>query len=177
MRYWFIRISLLVCLAAPLAGQTDEWRRYKNEGGNFSVLMPVEPQDIPNGDQGAQVSHTILAISGSIGYTVVYVISKAEQPVDEATFKIYRDGFIEDLPNWNCNLVTENPPSPALPGYVGHWYRMNCHGEKQKQTFIGNLYWGKHYAYAVMTIFPTAPSDPPAAKKFGDSFSVLDATK
>ncbi len=80
MRYWFIRMSLLVCLAAPLAGETDEWRRYKNEGGNFSVLMPVEPKESVNGDQGAQPSHTIQAISASIGYTVVYVITKAASP-------------------------------------------------------------------------------------------------
>ena len=39
------------------------------------------------------------------------------------------------------------------------------------------MYWGKHYAYAVLTMFSTAPSDPPTAKKFSDSFSVLDASK
>jgi hypothetical protein len=37
------------------------------------------------------------------------------------------------------------------------------------------LYWGKHYAYAVFALFPPAPTDPPTAKKFFDSFSVFDA--
>jgi hypothetical protein len=175
MLYWLLRISLLVSLAAPVAGQTDEWHRYKNDAGNFSVLMPVEPKESVIDEPNGQSSHTIQAISGSVGYTVVYVITKAEQTVDEATFKAYRDAFLKGLPN--CDLVTEDPASPAVRGYVGHWYRMNCSVQDKKLSFVGNLYWGKHYAYAVLTMFATEPSDPPMARKFTDSFFVLDASK
>ncbi|HEY6306461.1 MAG TPA: hypothetical protein VI488_08415 [Candidatus Angelobacter sp.] len=176
MRYWFIHISLLVCLTASFAGQTDSWHRYTNTNGNFSVLMPVEPQESVNGErENASASHTIQAVSGSVAYTVVYVTMNSEQKVDEVTFKVYRDAFMKGLPQ--CDLVTEDVASPAVQGYVGHWYRMNCRIGDKKVSFVGNLYWGKHYAYAVLTMFPTAPSDPPATRQFADSFSVIDASK
>jgi hypothetical protein len=54
---------------------------------------------------------------------------------------------------------------------------MNCVISEKKMTFVGNLYWGRHYAYAVMVIFQSAPSDPPATQKFMDSFAVIDASK
>jgi hypothetical protein len=175
MRSWLTCTLLLVGVAVPFAGQTNEWHRYNNQAGNFSVLMPIEPQDSPNGDQAEQVSHTVQAISGSIGYTVVYVISNAEQPVDEATFNIYRDAFLKGLPN--CERITEDAASPAVQGYIGHWYRMSCNVSGQKLSFVGNLYWGKHYAYAVLAMFPTESSDPATAKKFTSSFAVLDPSK
>ena len=174
-RNWFIQISLLVCLAAPLAGQTDEWRKYKNDAGNFSVLLPGEPKDSLNGDQSAGVSHLIQYISGSLSYAVVYVITEAEQRVDEDTFKLYRDSFFKSLTT--CDVLSEDPPAPPVRGYVGRSYHLNCNIHDVKQTFIGNLYWGKHYSYIVMGIFPTGPSIPPEVKKFNDSFAVLDASK
>jgi len=174
MRYWVLTIFLLACLAAPFAGQTNQWQRYRNDGGNFSVLILGDPKEVVNGE-GAQASHTIQSISGSVGYTVVYVANPAEQPVDEPTFKIYRDAFLKGLPQ--CNLAKEDAVSRPLAGYIGRWYRMNCDVSGQKMSFTGNLYWGKHYAYAVLAMFPTAPTDPPESAKFYDSFSVLDGSK
>ena len=173
MRHLFARILIVVCLAAPFAGQAEQWQRYKNAEGNFSVLMPGTPKDSPNGDQSAQISHTIQAISGSIGYTVVYVVNKADQPVNEATYKIYRDAFLKGLPN--CKLVTENPASPAMRGYIGRWYRMKCQVQDKDMTFVGNLYWGRRHAYAVLTMFQTAPSEPATGARFINSFTALDA--
>ena len=43
-----LRVLLLLCVAAPIAGQTDEWKRYQNAEGNFSVLFPTEPTDTKN---------------------------------------------------------------------------------------------------------------------------------
>jgi hypothetical protein len=178
MRTWFLRVFVLICapacLALPLAGQSDQWHTYKNAAGNFSVLMPAEPQET-TGSEPSQTSHTIQAISNSIGYTVVYVIIPGEQVVDEPTYRVYRDAFMKSLPN--CELVTETDPSNVVRGYVGHWYRMNCLVKGSKFTFVGNLYWGKHYAYAVLAMFPTAPSTPPTATKFTDSFAVIDPAK
>jgi hypothetical protein len=54
---------------------------------------------------------------------------------------------------------------------------MNCDVRTQKMSFVGNLYWGKHYAYAVLAMFPTAAADPPEAGKFCNSFSVLGGSK
>jgi hypothetical protein len=175
VRHLFVYTLLLVCLSVPFAGQADQWSKYSNQEGNFSVLLPVTPSDTPNGDQNAPLSHTIQALSGGISYTIVYVVTKPEQPVDEATFKIYRDSFLKGLPN--CDLLREDPASPALSGFVGHWYRLNCTVQNQKLSMIGNLYWGKHHAYAVLTMFATAASDPPNARKFSNSFAVLDTGK
>jgi hypothetical protein len=175
MRSGFIRIALLVCLTASLAGQINEWRNYRNVNGNFSALMPGEPKETESTDTDGATTHTIQAISDSVVYVVIYVAAPSEQPVNEATFNVYRDAFLKGLPN--CDLVKEDAPSTAFPQHVGHWYRLNCTVDGQKYTFVGNLYWGKHRAYAVLSMFTSAPSDPPPAKKFIDSFAVIDADK
>src|SRR5262249_6138747 len=148
MRYSLACALLIACVAVPFAGQADEWHRYKNTVGNFSVLVPVEPQDSVNPASEGQVSHTIQALHGGIGYTIVFVAMSAAAPVDDATFKVYRDSFMKGLPN--CEMATEAAAAPAIQGYIGHWYRMNCVAQNKKLTFTGNLYWGKHYAYAVL---------------------------
>jgi|SRR5579864_2338008 len=174
MRYWVLALFLLTCLVAPFAGQNDQWQRYRNEGGNFSVMILGDPKESVNGE-GAQASHTIQSISGTVGYTVVYVANPVEQKVDDATFKVYRDAFLQGLPQ--CTLAKEDASSHPLSGYIGRWYRMNCDIGSQKMSFIGNLYWGRHYAYAVLAMFSTASADPPEAGKFYNSFSVLDGSK
>src|SRR5579864_1924653 len=165
---------LLLCLAGSLAGQNEDWHRYSNDAGNFSVLVPAQPQESVNPGSGTE-THTIQTIANRVGYTVVYVLNTSDQKVDEPTFNIYRDAFIRSLPN--CQKPTESAASPAIPGYIGRWYRFNCRVGEKPQTFIGNLYWGRRYAYAVIVIFETSPSDPPNAKKFTDSFAVLDAAR
>jgi hypothetical protein len=163
-------VLLLACLVGSLAGQNDTWHRYRNDGGNFSVLMPVDPKESSTTAQGdVPSSHTIQAITDGVGYTVIYVAHSEEQKVDEATFRVYRDSFMKGLPS--CEQVTESAASPAAPGYVGQWYRMTCVVSGKKMVFMGNLYWGKRYAYAVMVIFGAAASDPPSATKFTGSFT------
>jgi hypothetical protein len=173
-----LRLFVLLCLAAPIAGQSagqsDEWKRYKNVDGNFSVLFPVEPTDTVNGAEGGAQSHTILALQTPVGYMVVYAAIPGELPVDDATFEEYKDGVFKALPD--CKVVTAAEGAPALRGYIGHWYRLSCKMENTEMTIIGNLYWGKHHSYAVMATYPTA-SEPTTVKKFTDSFSVIDASK
>ena len=48
----------------------------------------------------------------------------------------------------------EQAPAPALEGYIGHWYQLSCAMPNVKVAIEGNLYWGKHYAYAVMVMYP-----------------------
>jgi hypothetical protein len=165
-------LLLLACLVGPLAGQNEEWHRYKNDTGNFSALMPVQPTETTTpGDGGSSGSHTVMALVGGVGYTVIYVTADSDQTVDEATYNVYRDSFMKGLPN--CRQESERAASPALAGYIGRWYRLNCTVENKPMTFVGDLYWGKRYAYAVMVIFSGSPSDPPGTRKFTDSFDVL----
>jgi hypothetical protein len=175
MGHWILRVLLLACLAAPVAGQATEWHTYKSDDGNFSALFPLEPKETVNTTENAPPSHTFLAMSGTTGYTVVYVFTKSEQSVDDANFKAYRDGVLGSLPG--CNGVTENPAAPAVRGYIGHSYRMNCIFSDVKMSVVGNLYWGKHYGYAALVIFPVAASDPPTVTRFTNSFSVIDSGK
>lgn len=170
MRHPLARLMLLVCLAVSLAGQSSDWHTYRNTDGNFSVLLPGEPKDSVSGD-----AHTIQSIVGSVGYTIVYVKLPGEQAVDEANYQLYKEGFLKELPG--CDVASELPASPVLTGYIGRYYRMNCLVSNTKMTFVGNLYWGKHYGYAVFGMFGTAPSDPPGAKAFVDSFSLIDSSK
>jgi hypothetical protein len=178
MRNLAVRLALLLCLAAPIlgqgAGQTDEWKRYNNVDGNFSVLFPVEPTDTLNGEQGEVRSHTLLALERPYAYTVVYTVMTREQTVDDATYEVFKDAVFKELPK--CSVVTVGAVSPAIPGYIGHWYRLSCDMPNSALTMTGNLYWGRHYAYAVMAMFPTAP-DGPTVRKFTDSFSVTDTSK
>ena len=77
----------------------------------------------------------------------------------------------------NCEVGKEGPPRPAIQGYIGHSYRLDCDISGNKVITIGSLYWGKHYAYAVMVMFPANVPEPAAVKKFMDSFSVGSASE
>jgi len=46
-----------------------------------------------------------------------------------------------------------------------------------KVTILGNLYWGKHYAYAVMVMFPASAAAPQTTNKFLQSFGIIDQGK
>lgn len=175
MRHNLLRLSLLICLTASLTGQTAPWQKYRNVAGNFAVLLPVEPKETTTGDTPATTSHTIQAIAEAVSYTIVYVTLDEEQEVTEANYKTYKEGVLKELST--CTVLDEQPAAPAIPGYIGRWYRMNCDISNTKLTFVGNLYWGKHYAYAVLGMFATAPTDPPSIKKFVNSFGVIDASK
>jgi hypothetical protein len=167
VRNRILRLSLPLCLALLVSAQTDGWKDYKNTDGNFHVLFPGEPKDTVNPAQEPIHSHTLLVIYNKSGYTVIYATQSAEQPVDEATFDIYKKGVLQELPK--CEVAKDQPAAPAIQGYVGHWYRLNCEGFNA----AGNLYWGKNYAYAVLVVFPANVEMPVDTKRFLDSFSVL----
>jgi hypothetical protein len=168
-----LRVLLLLCLAAPLAGQTDEWKSYKNSEGNFSVLFPTEPTDTINKSEEGIQSHTLLATMRPVVYTVIYAAMTKEQPVNDATYDTFKDAVFKELPK--CTVITDKASSPAIQGYISHQYRLNC-ALNVTVTIVGNLYWGKHYSYAVMVMF-TTPPDPPSIKEFTDSFEITDTSK
>ncbi|HEY1527780.1 MAG TPA: hypothetical protein VGH51_16225 [Candidatus Angelobacter sp.] len=175
MRRLLSGFGLLLLLASPLAGQTNPWKQYKNAEGNFTVLFSGDPTDTPNSAAGGVRSHTLMAKDGGALYTVVYTSMDSDQKVDEATFVVFKDAVFRELPK--CDLISEHPPAPGLGGYIGHWYRLSCE-MPNKITIVGNLYWGKRYAYAVMAMFPADTAEPTKLiKTFVDSFAVLDPGK
>jgi hypothetical protein len=79
----------------------------------------------------------------------------------------------KELPK--CTVMTDKAGSPAVQGYISRQYRLSCE-MGATVTIVGNLYWGKHYSYAVMVMFAT-PSDPPTISKFTNSFEITDTSK
>jgi hypothetical protein len=176
MRKLLSSILMLLLAAGPLVAQTGEWRQYKNANGNFTVLFPGEPGDTVNKTEEGAQSHTLLAREGTALYTVVYTVMTSEQKVDNVTFQAFKNGVFKELPK--CEAGAEQPASPVLAGYIGHAYRLSCDMPNAKVTIVGNLYWGKHYAFAVMTMFPASVAEPTATEnKFTESFAVIDATR
>jgi hypothetical protein len=169
--------TLILLLAAGLlAAQTGEWKRYKNTDGNFTILFPGEPQDTVNKAEEGMQSHTLLARENQAYYTVIYTVMTSEQKVDDATYQTFKAGVFKELPK--CEAGAEQPVSPALKGYIGHAYRLSCDMPNARVTVVGNLYWGKHYAFAVMTMFPASAAEPTATEKnFAESFDVIDAAR
>ena len=164
--------ALLLLLAATLTGQTGEWKRYRNVDGNFTVLFPGEPTDTVNKTGNESQSHNLMVQTASGFYLVVYVTNTAAQPVDEATFRVYRDSFLQGLPQ--CTMDSEKAANPAVAALIGRWYRLTCNESGTKVAMEGNLYWGKHYAYAVLVMNSITAPQPEGEQKFLDSFSMID---
>lgn len=176
MRRFSLCCSLLALLALPVSGQNDAWKKYDNAAGNFSVLLPAEPQDtaLPGGPAGIQ-ARVLVAQDNGVRFTVISASFTQEQPVDDANYKEYKAGVLSKLPN--CEVGAEQQPSPALTGYLGHWYKLNCNASNNKITVEGNLYWGKHHSYAVLALFAAGAEEPAGVKKFTSSFALLNSGK
>ena len=163
MRNLLLRPWLLLFVAVAFTGQTSDWKTYKNTEGNFAVLFPGNPEDsINKTDSGAQ-SHTLMAPTKAGVYTVIYTTMAAEQPVNDVTYQTFKKAVFQELPK--CDVEREQAPAPALEGYIGHWYQLSCAMPNVKVAIEGNLYWGKHYAYAVMVMYPMTGSQPEGAQK------------
>ena len=176
MRSLLSVVLILSLAAAPLAAQTREWKRYKNADGNFTALFPGEPADSVNKTEAGAQSHTLLAQEAGAVYTVVYTLMSSEQTVDEATFQVFKNAVFKELPK--CEAGAEQPASPAVEGYIGRSYRLSCDMPNARVAIVGNLYWGKHYAFAVMTMFPASAAEATSTeRKFFDSFTVIDPAK
>jgi hypothetical protein len=162
---------VVVLLTSPLLGQTESWKRYKNQAGNFTVLFPVEPQDSLNKSDDQIQSHTLLAIDKPFFYMVIYTAMSSDQTVDDSTYQVFKDAVFKQLPS--CQVEADRAAQPTLADYIGRRYRMKCDTKPNNVTIIGNIYWGKRYAYAVLLMFPVGSPEPATTDKFLDSFSVL----
>jgi len=89
---------------------------------------------------------------------------------------VFKNAVFKELPK--CEAGAEQPASPAVEGYIGRSYRLSCDMPNTRMAIVGNLYWGKHYAFAVMTMFPASAAEATSTeKKFFDSFAVIDPAK
>ncbi|HXZ28635.1 MAG TPA: hypothetical protein VEG08_11635 [Terriglobales bacterium] len=162
----------LLVLAALLAAQTGNWKQYESKDGRFTVLFPGDPDDHDTGAGTGVHSHTLVAAEAPALYTVIYANPATPQPVDDATYAVYRDSVFQALPD--CKVGPEQPPAPARQGYIGHWYRLDCDSQGGKVLMEGNLYWGARHSYAVMVMFPAGPDQPKPLQRFLESFSPND---
>jgi hypothetical protein len=175
MRRLISAFWIVLLLATPFAGQTDEWKRYKNTDGNFTVLFPGEPKDSTNEIPGGMTSHTLQIVKTPAVYTLVWTFIDAKQTVTDANFEVFKTSFLSKLPK--CTVAADQPASPALLDYIGHEYQLNCDLPQGKVTIVGSLYWGKHYSYAVMGIFSATVPQPTDVKKFVESITLIDPGK
>lgn len=175
MRKAFFCTLLLLLLTASFDGQTQGWKKYSNTNGNFAVLFPGQPEDSVNSSDSSVQSHTLMARENGAIYTVVYTIHAGEQKVDLATYDVFKKAVFKELPK--CEMVTEGPPSPNLAGYIGGWYRLTCDMPQTKVSVLGNLYWGKSFAYAVMVMYAANVAEPAAKKDFLESFTLIDGAR
>jgi len=170
-----LRSGLLLFLAASLTGQAGEWKAYRSVPGNFAMMFPAEPQDTVNKSDKDIESHNLMVQTNSTIYLVTYAAMVNLQPVNDATYEVYKNAVFKELPK--CGIDSEKAADPAIQGYIGHLYKMTCDMPNTKVTAEGNLYWGKHYAYAVMVMYSSSGVRPEGAKKFLESFSVIDQQK
>src|SRR5215831_18097439 len=121
---------LFVLLALPLAGQNDAWKKYDNANGSFSVLLPAEPQDTALPVSADIEAHVLKAEDKGVMFTVISANFGQEQKVDDTNYRAYKEGVLSQLPN--CEVGTEQQPAPALTGYMGHWYKLDCSASNKK---------------------------------------------
>jgi hypothetical protein len=166
---------LWLLLAVSFAGQTGEWKKYKNTLGNFTILFPGEPQEDPIKSSSGPQFHTVLAQKLPGVYSVIYTTTDRALPVDEANFQSFKRSYFERLPK--CVPTGDGPPSAVAEGYIGHSYRGIFETPNNRINIVVNLYWGKHHTFAVNAMFPVGEAEPAAAKKFMESFAVIDSAK
>jgi hypothetical protein len=164
----------VLLLAAPFTGQTNEWTKYKNADGNFMALFPGEPKTGPV-STGGDTAHTIVTVKAPAVYTVIYTRPKKNQVVNDAAFEAFKSGFFEVYPK--NEISAEGAALPAFANYIGHSYRSSFEMNNVRVKFLANLYLGKHQTFAVMVSFPASEAEPAEAKKFMESFALIDPDK
>jgi len=171
MRRALLCSFVVFLVTVPFLAQTQQWKRHKNPAGNFTVLFPADPQDSLNKKDADIESHTLLAVDKPFYYMVIYTAMASDQTVDDSTYKIFKDAVFAQLPK--CEVGSERSAQPVLGGYIGRLYRLHCDTKPNNVNIIGNIYWGKRYAYAVLLMFPDGSTEPSTTDKFLDSFAVL----
>lgn len=175
MRKLMFSFGIIVLLAGALAGQTTEWKVTNSTEGNFTVQFPGDAQDTVNQAGNSMTSHTLQMQLKPAIYLLVWSYIQPEQPVDDTSYEAFKNGFISKLPN--CTTDSDQSAAPSFHGYIGHGYVLSCDYPQGKIKMKGNLYWGKHYSFAVMTAFAASVDEPAEIKKFMGSFAVTDLAK
>lgn len=160
---------------SPAVSVSANFNSYKNTAGNYSINFPGQPKESALPPAPNEVGSLTQSTEAGVTFTVTYAYNQAVQTVDEATFNAFRDRFLQNLAT--CQVLSETAASPALANYQSKAYRLSCVLNGANKLIIGNLYWGEHYSYGALTISLPSPSDPPAIRKFLDSFALIDPAK
>jgi hypothetical protein len=170
-------VLLWLLLVVSFAGQTSEWKRYRNTSGNFSVMFPGEVKEGPGMNLGgSDEMHSVVALKSPAVYTISYITMARTLRVTEADFESYKRGVFEKLPK--CEPTGGGSASPAIEGYIGHSYRGVFETPNNRINIVVNLYWGKHHAFNVGAMFPVGAVEPSEEiKKFLGSFALIDPAK
>lgn len=175
MRKLLFSFGIIVLVASALAGQTSEWKRYSSAEGNFSAQFPGDPTDTVNPTDSSMKSHILQLQKMPVVYMVIWNLLDKEQPADDTNYAAFKNGVFSQLKS--CNADSEQSASTIFRGYIGHGYQITCDYPQGKVKMRGDLYWGKHYSFAVMTAFPANIAEPAEVGKFMGSFAVLDLAK
>jgi hypothetical protein len=128
-----------------------------------------------NPTDGSMKSHILQLQQRPVVYMVIWSFIDKEQPADDTSYEAFKSGVFSKLQN--CSSDSEQSASPAFRGYVGHGYLLSCEYPQGKIKMRGNLYWGKHYSFALMTAFPASIQEPAEVNKFMGSFAIADLAK
>lgn len=175
MRRFAPSLWIVVLVAGVLSGQTTEWKSVRSTEGNFTVQFPGDPQETVNSAGSSMTSHTLQVQVKPAIYLLVWSYIDPEQAVNDSTYEAFKTGFVSKLPN--CSTDVDQSASPSFRGYIGHGYVLSCDYPQGKVKMKGNLYWGKHYSFAVMIAFAASVNEPAEVQKFLGSFAVADPGK
>ena len=175
MRRFLLSLGMIALLAGALAGQSAEWKTYNNAEGNFSAQFPGDPTDSVNPTDSSMKSHVVQLQQLPVVYILVWSFIDKEQPADDTNYAVFKDGVFSKLPS--CTTDSEKSASPSFRGYIGHQYLLTCEYPQGKVKMRGNLYWGKHYSFALMTAFPASIPEPAGVNTFMGSFAITDPAK
>ena len=167
-------ISCASVLLAQSNGAMENWRTYRSDKGNFTVLFPAEVQETSNPAPEGMESHAVATRQGGANYLVLYLVTTRENTVDEQNFEEYKSAVFKEF--GDCAVQKQGDPTRKLKNYLGHSFRMACNAQQGKVMYFGNLYIGKNHAYTVMTMYAPG-AEPLGVRRFTDSFSLIDSSK
>jgi hypothetical protein len=98
MRRKLFAVCILLALGIAALAQNggDDWSKYSNEGGKFSVLVPAQPEEGSKTEKGVLL-HTFQIIQSPRMYMVLYSdYPEADLKVEtSARLRAERDGFLK----------------------------------------------------------------------------------
>jgi hypothetical protein len=171
MKFKWAAVAAILALAAG-CHKTD-WKTFAPEGGNFSVLMPGEPQDASHTrktPQGNLTSHLYLYSSKGTAYAVSYLDRPASK--DTATPEQILDSMrdAEVAKSGGKLLGTSSIKLPS--GAPGREIQVSITQGDGKHAMRDRIFLVNNRLYQVMAVVPSDQLDAPDTLKYLNSFTV-----